>query len=147
VEYRSQAQREVHDRITPFVRDLFGSCAQAQPDVPGWSIAMGSSLVHVLVLPWGAVSAVIVNRAYVVTDAELTPDLMRFLLDKNDSVLFGSFGVDGDGDIFFGHTLYGPSCDQEELEYSVRAVLSVADEADDEIRSRWGGRRALDRAR
>jgi len=43
-----------------------------------------------------------------------------------------------------------PGCaipDKTELRASVMAVVSTADEHDDEIVSRWGGKRALDMAR
>jgi hypothetical protein len=57
---------------------------------------------------------------------------------------FGAFGVDKDGDIIFEHTIVGSTIDKEELKSSVKAVLSVADHYDDDIVSRWGGKRALD---
>jgi hypothetical protein len=38
----------------------------------------------------------------------------------------------------------GSTCNQKELETSVRAVLEIADRYDDEIVERWGGQRALD---
>lgn len=106
---------------------------------------MGSALVEVLVFPWGEDDAIINTRSYVVTGAELTPDLMLFLLKENSQMLFGAFGVDEHGDILFEHSIVGSTCDQKELESSVNAVLQVADDYDDIIVQKWGGERALDR--
>jgi hypothetical protein len=87
----------------------------------------------------------VVVRAYVVTDVEITPELMHFLLRENNIMRYGAFGLDKDDDIFFEHSIVGSTLDKEELMASVMAVLQTADKYDDQIRQRWGGRRALDR--
>jgi len=85
-------------------------------------------------------------RCPMVTKVELTPELMRYLLERNDSMGFGAFGVDSDGDIFFEHAIVGSSCDGNELKASVLAVAMTADTLDAETVARWGGQRAVDRA-
>ncbi len=95
------------------------------------------------VFAWGD-ETMITTRAYVVTGAELTPKLARYLLYQNGGMHFGGFGVDDDDDIFFQHSIVGSTCDRKELEASVVAVLRTADEYDDRIVERWGGQRALD---
>jgi hypothetical protein len=69
---------------------------------------------------------------------------MRYLLQENDRMRFGSFGVDKDDDVFFEHTIVGSTCDKEEIKASVMAVVITADQYDDQIIAKWGGKRALD---
>lgn len=145
MEFKTSAQKACYEKIVPWAKELFGEFAQAREDAPVFGVMAGSAMVQVAVLPWGDDDATITARAYVVSGAELTPDLMHYLLRKNDDVRFGAFGVDNDGDIFFEHTIVGSTCDKEELKASVMAVVLTADKYDDEIVARWGGQRALDR--
>ncbi len=57
---------------------------------------------------------------------------------------FGGFSLDADGNILFEHSIVGSTCDLNGLEESVLAVLKVADDYDDKIVPRWGGKRGLD---
>jgi hypothetical protein len=58
---------------------------------------------------------------------------------------FGAFGLDSDNDVFFEHSIVGSTSDKVELKASVMAVVMTADRYDDQISSRWGGTRAVDR--
>jgi hypothetical protein len=58
---------------------------------------------------------------------------------------FGAFGMDQENDIFFKHSIAGLTADKSELRAAIMAVANTADEYDDKITSRWGGRRATDR--
>lgn len=143
--FQTKAQQDCYDKIAVWMQESFGKFPCARPDFPGLGLFMNSALVEVLVYPWGEDDAIINTRSYVVTEAELTPDLLRFLLQENIGMRFGAFGIDEAGDILFEHTIVGSTCDKKELESSVKAVLEVADEYDDYIVDKWGGKRALDR--
>lgn len=145
MQFESPAQKETYEKITPWMKELFGSFAGQRDDAPSFGVWVGSALAQTMVYPWRDNEAVISTRAYVVTGAELKPELMHYLLRENDRMSFGAFGVDEDGDIFFEHTILGSTCDQPELKSSVLSVVLVADEYDDEIVARWGGQRAIDR--
>jgi len=106
-----------------------------------------SAIAQVAVYPWGNDDATITTRSYVTTGTEVTPDLMHFLLRENDTMRFGAFGLDSDNDIFFEHTIVGSTCDKDELKASVLAVVTTADRYDEQVVSRWGGQRAVDRRR
>jgi hypothetical protein len=54
--------------------------------------------------------------------------------------------MDDAGDILFKHAIKG-TCDKEQLKNSINVVLYTADEEDDKIVARWGGRRASDPAK
>ena len=47
--------------------------------------------------------------------------------------------------VTFEQNIVGSSCDKNELKASVMAVVGTADKYDDEIVSRWGGKRSADR--
>lgn len=147
MEFQSEAQKAVYEKIKPWMSELFGEFARPREDAPVFGIAVGSAWVTTAVYPWRDDDATICTRGYVVTDVELTPELMKFLLQENNGMRFGAFGVDQDEDVFFEHTIAGSSCDKAELRASVMAVVATADEYDDKIVARWGGQRALDRQR
>lgn len=144
MQFQTSAQEACYDKIALWIKELFGKFPCARQDIPGLGLFMGSALVEVLVFPWRD-DAIINTRSYVVTGIELSPELLRFLLEENTKMLFGAFGIDGNGDIVFEHTIVGSTCDKKELQASVNAVLEVADEYDDKIVEKWGGQRALDR--
>ena len=145
MEFVTPAQKETYEKVRPWINELFGVFAFERSDFPVFGVAIGSAYSTTGVHPWGEDQSTICTRAYVVTDVERTPDLMEYLLQQNGLMRFGAFGMDENGDIFFEHTILGAACDKGELKASIMAVISVADSMDDEIMSRWGGRRAVDR--
>jgi len=147
MQFETPAQQACYEKVAPWMKELFGEFAHFRKDVPAIGVFIGSAFAQVVVFPWGEDDATITTRAYVVTGAELTPDLLHYLLRENADMRFGAFGVDDDGDIFFEHTIVGSTCDKEELKASVMGVVMTADRYDDEIVARWGGQRALDQMR
>jgi hypothetical protein len=147
MEFETEAQRECYERVLPWITDLFGGSVLRKPDKPVLGVMHGSAFAQVGVLPWGDDEAIITTRAYVVTGVDLTPELMRFMLEENAGMRFGAFGIDDEGDIIFEHSIVGSTCDQKELEASLVHVARTADDYDDKIVRRWGGERALDQIR
>jgi hypothetical protein len=147
MQFQNKAQEEVYTRVGRFMKELFGDMVFVRDDAPIYGIRFGSAFIQVSVYPWGDADSTITTRAYVVYGAELTPELMKFLLRKNEEMRFGAFGIDGEGDIEFEHTIVGATCQKEELKASVYTVMKVADQLDDEIVAKWGGQRALDKMR
>lgn len=147
MEFETEAQKACFEKVAPWIAELFGGSVLRNPDRPVLGVLEGSAFAQVGVFPWGAGDATITTRAWVVTDIELGEELLLFLLRENGGMHFGAFGVDDEGDIFFEHSIVGSTCDRKELESSVVAVLRTADEYDDRIVARWGGRRSLDQIR
>ncbi|MEO0539650.1 MAG: YbjN domain-containing protein [Cyanobacteria bacterium P01_A01_bin.105] len=145
MEFQTPSQKNCYDRIAPWMTDLFGESAVAFEDEPLFIITIGSAVASTRVVPWGDDEALITTRAYVVTDVEVTPELGYYLLRANDGIYFGRFALDSEDDIVFEHSLVGSTCDRIELRHSVTTVVRLADDYDDEIVARWGGKRALDR--
>jgi hypothetical protein len=145
LKFETTAQEACYEKVTTWMLEIFGKCPCARQDIPGLGMFMGSALVEVLIFPWDGDDAIINTRSHVVTGAELKPDLMRYLLEENAKMVFGAFGISPDSEILFEHSIVGSTCDMKELEASVKAVMEIADDYDDKIVDRWGGKRALDR--
>lgn len=147
MEFKTSAQQEVYEKILPWVKEIFGEFVHLRDDSPAFSVRVGTAIAQIGVYPWGEDDATITTRSYVITGAEITPDLMDYLLHQNDRMRFGAFGLDDEQDIFFEHTIVGSTCDKEELKASAMAIILTADQYDDTISSRWGGQSAQDRSR
>ena len=143
MEFVSPAQQQCYTRVSIWVEEFFSHIPWEKLDEPGFGLFMGSALVEVRILPWNE-DTVINIRSTVVSGADLTPELLHFLLRQNSQLQFGAFSLSSDDNIQFEHTIVGSTCDVEELQASVFAVLDVADKYDDRIVARWGGDRALD---
>lgn len=146
MQFETSAQSQCYEKVIRWMDELFEDIPWETLDCPGVGLFMGSAWVEVRIFPWDEDDATINVRSTVVTEANLTLELQNFLLRTNTDLQFGAFSIDGDGNILFGHTIVGSTCDPDELEASVMAVLQTADEYDDEIVMRWGGQRALDRS-
>jgi hypothetical protein len=144
-QFKTLAQQSIFGKISTWVREMYGELAYVAPDAPVIALQIGSARLSALVVPWGETEAMINVRSYVVTDVSLTPDLMYYLLQSNANFAIGAFGIGSENCVVFEHTIVGSTCDKEELRTSFQAVITVADEEDDFIVSRWGGMRAIDR--
>jgi hypothetical protein len=145
MEFHSEAHRQCYEKVAKWMVEIFGEQAMASKDWPKIGLYIGSAITEVYVFPWGDNDAIISSYSFVVTGAELTPDLMRFLLEENERWHFGAFSIDQEGNINYSHNIVGSTCDKEELRASVIAVARLSDDYDDKIVARYGGQRAADR--
>jgi len=144
VQFQSEAQRLAYERVRSFMEQEWGRFG-SHPTQPYFALDRGSARAVVRIDPWHERDAIVRVISWVVTGARTNdPTLLRFLLDCNHTALFGAFGLDPEGDVFFTHSMVGATLDREELVASVESVLEIADQYDDEIQRRWGGMRALD---
>ncbi len=144
MEFKTSAQQTCYEKVSTWMKEMFGELAMPHSDVPLIGVLVGSGYAQVAIHPWGEDDATVTARAYVVLGAELHPELMYFLLRENADMRFGAFGVDDEGDIFFEHTIVGVTCEKNELKASVMAVAMTAGRYDNAIVARWGGRRGID---
>lgn len=142
--FTTPAQEACFAKITPWITELFGQAAVARAGEPVFDVKVGSAVTEVGVFPWKEDESVVCARARVIHGVTLSPELLQYLLRQNSVIRFGAFGIESDNEIFFLHSIVGSTCDKPELEATVRSVSSLADRYDDEIRNRWGGRRAAD---
>ena len=148
MEFKNQIQKEIYMKVKDWLLEAFGEMrVTILESRPAIVVKHGSALAQVHVLTWGDDETNIITRSYVVSGAEIDEELMRFLLHENEKKRFGAFGLDEDDDIIFEHTIVGSTAQRMDVVYSVHAVISTADEFDDKIISRWGGKSALDKLR
>ena len=145
MEFKTPAQQAIYEKVGPLMKELFGEMVSTRDDRPTFGVRMGSAWVQTWVSAWGDDDATITTRAWLTTGTELTVDLARYLLNANDEMRFGAFGIDKDGDTFFEHTILGSTATKAELKASLLAVAGTSDDYDDEIVSRFGGIRMADR--
>lgn len=144
IEFKNEAQRRTHEKVAQFWRELFGEVAYVNPSSPHMSVRFGSALVHLNINPWTEEDATGCIYSFLVSEAELAPDLLMHLLRLNDTMRFGGFGVDGEKKVFFSYTFTGNVIDKPTLRALVMAVAGTADDHDDKIVARWGGKRYID---
>ncbi|MCS6959906.1 MAG: YbjN domain-containing protein [Pseudanabaenaceae cyanobacterium SKYGB_i_bin29] len=145
MKFKTAVQQQTYEKIRPWLTENYVNVQTPPYEIPLFVVPMGSATAMVEVSPLGEDEALILVWAYVVTGADLRPDLLRFLLQKNYELQFGVFSIDEDGDIRVHASLIGSTCDKKELLTSLSAVLETADLYDDDIVKTWGGKRALDR--
>lgn len=143
MDFLTVEQQGCYEKIRPWMEDLFPGQLKIYEDIPVFEVSFGSTFAFVQVSPWHD-DVTITSRAYVVSGAQMTPDLQLFLLRENDTLRFGAFGVDEAGDIIFQHAIIGSTCDKNELRESVINVVTMADRYDEQIVATWGGKRGLE---
>ena len=109
-----------------------------------FTISRGSTQVMIIVRPFTSNETSIECISQVVTGANISPELMNFLLRKNAELHFGAFGLYFDNTITFSHSITGTNLDENELVNTLNAVAIIADHYDDKIMELAGGKRAAD---
>ncbi len=103
-------------------------------------VEFGSSAVFVSVQLWQDRYAIVDLLCPLVAGATEGAPLLERLNELNQSLYFGRAYV-RDGEVFLAHTLLGDHLDSDELTACVKLMAVVADQLDDELKTRFGGRR------
>jgi len=113
-----------------------------------------STSVQVRVQDWGKDSegeprTLVLITSLILKGVKASPALFEWVARNGGSRWFGHVEVlddDASGTVYLvmSHTLLGDYLDEEELNIGLGAVLSSADEWDDELQKRFGGKRADD---
>jgi len=145
MEFKNEMQKNVHTMLGNwFAPGLQAGAIHKSDDRPAFFVPQGSAVVVVQVGALGNDEASITVGAQVVTGANVTSELMAFLLAHNYGSLFGAFGVNPEnGTITYDHSIVGSTCDKKELDASVMFVAQTADRYDDAIIEKFGGKSAL----
>jgi Putative bacterial sensory transduction regulator len=104
---------------------------------------LGIESARVFIVPTWVENGSTVIRVFAITnlDVPITPELTTWLLEKNLEFVFGGFALDAsEGAVWFNHNMLGDFAHPEALEATLAAVTQTADQYDDEIKSRFGGR-------
>lgn len=117
---------------------------EVKPNGSLW-IRQGSTIVVVNPSEWGERTLVKLAAPVALNITKITPELTRFLVEKNFELLFGKFSLDTNGNaIWYEHVLLGDSLDAEELFVAVAAVALTADQHDEEVAKMAQGKRVAD---
>jgi hypothetical protein len=103
----------------------------------------GFDSARVFVVPTWVEEGPSVIRVFAITNMEVpvTGALTSYLLEKNLEFVFGGFALDATrGAVWFNHNLLGKFTTPEAFEATVAAVAETANEYDDVICERFGGR-------
>lgn len=102
----------------------------------------GSTQLFISVQPFGDSSASVRIVAPIISEAPASPELFKFIACEG-SYRFGHLACqeqDGKVSILFNHSLLGDFLDPDELKLAVFLMARTADELDDEIVKKFGGR-------
>jgi len=130
------------EKVENYLKDIFPDYISFGDD--SFTVNYGSSQIMVIVRPFTENETCVEIVSNVVTGANITPELMKFLLNKNAEIHFGAFGLLFDNTITFQHSIAGTNMDKNEFETSLKAVALISDYYDDEIVSIAGGKRGID---
>ena len=114
-----------------------------------------STQVHIRVLDWGKNKdgeprSLVRVSAPILRGVTPSPQLYEYLAREAPRLWFGNIAVWDDEEtkgalsLTLGHTLLGDYLDEEELASTLFGVLNSADELDDVLQKRFGGKRWVD---
>lgn len=130
----------VKEKVQRYLIDLLQNI---QIDRDGdFNFRNGSTHVYVRVQAMGDASTYVSVWAPTNGDVPVTPELYKYLVEKNH-YRFGHLATsekDGKAVINFTHQLLGDFLDPDELKMTVYLVAETADQIDDEIKAKFGGR-------
>ena len=143
MQFEHDVHRQTHERVREYLSELF---EDPYFDVEGghFYVRYGSTVLEIAVDAYGPEEAFVTVMAYCVQGARVDQNLLLGLLELNHHLPFGSFSLVGH-DIYFSHSLFGRSLQRTNLLGAIAAVANVADEYDDRIVAKYGGKTALQR--
>ncbi len=106
-----------------------------------------STRVFVLISSFGDDQSVVNLRGVVGIDVPITDELKCWVAEKSATYTFGHpayFEMDGKAVIEFRHNLLADFLDPDELLTAVACVANAANDLDDEVHQKFGGRRIAD---
>lgn len=86
--------------------------------------------------------------APIVLEAPDSPELTRWVATSGQSYFFGAANLeirdDGKVNVILDHTLLGDFLDREELHAVIGAMANTANDLDEEVKAKFGGRRLVE---
>ena len=107
-----------------------------------------SAVVFVRVGDYDDSATFVSSWAIMLSDVTLTPVVYRWVATQGQTYFFGHARVaeseDGKGDLLFEHNLLGDFIDPEELKWALFAVGRTANQLDEELQGKFGGRKFVE---
>lgn len=132
------------DKVQRYLTDLAGTI-QIAPDGL-FTLKMGSARVFISCTSWAQTGKTLVGlECPVLIDCQPSAELYEDIATRANDYLFGHLSAapqtDGSVIVMFTHTLLGDYLDPDELKTAVLGVLSTADQIDEDMKARFGGKR------
>ena len=142
--FQTETQQDCYQKVADWLPEICDRVSTPFDNKPIFSLQFGSATVLVEIRPFRQIESIIYIWAYVVTEVEISDELLLFLLKQNNVFRFGGFSMAEDGDIKFHVTLLSAFCQKNEFQLALTEVLESADRYDDLIVQRCGGKRVGD---
>lgn len=143
MQFKHEHHKEIHDRVGEILHDFFEAPFHDE-ETGHFYTDYGSTVLEISVEPYGPEETMVEITAYCVQGVRLDDELLAGLLELNHRLAFGAFSLVG-RDLFFSHSIFGPSIDSKNLLNAIASVATVSDDYDDRIVEKYGGQTALDR--
>jgi hypothetical protein len=131
---------EVKEKVQRYLLEVLN---RVEVDRDGdFTFRQGSARMFISVASLGETSTAVRIVAPIINDAPASPELFRYIA-TDGSYRFGHLTCeekDGKLSILFVHSLLGDFLDPDELKLAVFLMARTADELDDQIKTKFGGR-------
>jgi hypothetical protein len=142
-------------RVQRLLTGPMGLRIQLQGDTISVAFTGSSTQVYIRIIDWGTnpdgePRSLVRISAPRLRGVKPTPALYEYLAREAPQMWFGNIAVWDDTDtpgtvsLTLGHTLLGDFLDEEELKAAMFNVLGSADDLDDQLQNRFGGKRWAD---
>lgn len=129
---------------------------QLQGDTIGVQFTDSSTQVHIRIIDWGKSKdgeprSLVRISSPILRGVKPMPALYEYIAREAPRLWFGNIAVWDDEEtkgllsLTLGHTLLGDYLDEDELKSAMFGVLNSADELDDVLQKRFGGKRWVDK--
>lgn len=139
---------DLHAKVSSFLAEL-GCDNEAMGDV--YRYYQGSTVVFMRPTMWLDKYTILQFTAVVLTDVprEGNEYMFEYFSNMNNELHFGRLSwesqeIEDVGNVILTHSLLGDYLDREELQTSLLVLAYTADEIDEELQARFGGKRWLD---
>ncbi len=156
MKFTNGAQELTYERVQDYLSgSLFKATVRTDVEQPCFDLLYEeTTLVELYVLPWDThpypdkEMAIVRASSCVALSCGPELDLLRFLLDENRKMRFGSFQTDKAGTVFFANRILGGKhMDPTELEICLLSVGAIATRYSNIIIDKFDGQRALNSTR
>jgi hypothetical protein len=129
----------LRERVESYLRQGVGAC---HTDADGdYQVTCDSARVFICPRVWTDERTIV--RVFSITNVGLppSPDLLEWLTTRNFQLTFGHFAYnDAEQSVWMIHNLLGDFLDKDELVTAVQMVATQANDHDDVIKAKFGGR-------
>ncbi|MEM7793106.1 MAG: hypothetical protein AAF579_01475 [Cyanobacteria bacterium P01_C01_bin.118] len=152
MQFTNGAQELTYERVQAYLSNSpFKQTVRASTEQPYFDLFyQDTTLIELYVLPWNTHPytdmelAIVRASSCVALGCGPELDLLRFLLDENRKMRFGSFQTNEAGTVFFANRILGGKhMDPTELEVCLLSVGAIATRYSDIIIDKFDGQRSL----